>query len=455
MIRNQHSIDMCNGSIFPKMMQMAWPMVLSSLLSMSFSAADMIVVGNFGSEHAMAAVGSTGSIVSLLVNLFYGLSIGTGVLCARYIGAQDEKNVSETVHTSVVLSLISGVLLMVVGLCFSEQFLIWMNTPPEVLGPATVYLRIYFVTLIPAKVGAFTSTILNAQGDTKRPAYFGIIAGVVNVVLNLVFVIVLKLDVAGVAIATFISSTLSAGLTVRCLLRTEGCCRLYIRKLHLNKRITWELLRIGIPASLQNMAFALSNVVIQSSINSFGPIVMAGNAAAVKVEEFINIGLGTFTSSGSTFVSQNFGAKKYTRVDRSLRIACCCTVVCSVLICSLVLAFAKPLIGLFDPRPEILEPSLTRLWTICGFYALCGLMSCLSGAIRGLGHSALPSIVTVAGVCGFRLLWIFTVFQVPQYHTLQMLYLSYGSSWIITLAAHAISYVCVRRKLPRSDVGEE
>ena len=447
MALRQYRIDMCNGPILPKMLQMAWPGMLSNLLSMSFNAADMIVVGNFGSEHSMAAVGSTGSMIGLLVNLFFGLSLGTSVLCARYLGAKNEKQVSDTVHTSILFSVIGGLLLMVIGLCFSERFLYWMNTPEEVLGLSALYLRIYFVGMIPSMICSFASTILTAQGDTRRPALFGVIAGVLNVVLNLLFVIVLKMDVAGVAIATVISQTLSAALVIGCLMRETGPCRLNIRKLRIDASIALQILQIGIPSGLQNMAFSLSNVVIQSSINGFGPIVMAGNAAAVKIEEFVNVAMSPFWSSGGTFVSQNFGAKNYKRIGRVMRVTCVCTVISSVLASVLALVFAKPLVALFDPRPEVLGPAITRLWTICLLYFVCGLMSAFSGAIRGLGYSTLPALVTIVGVCGFRLLWIGTIFQVPAYHTLEMLYASYGISWSITFVAHVICFVLIRKKM--------
>ena len=447
MALKSHSLDMCNGPILPNLLKMSWPLMVSGLMNLAFNAADMIVVGHFGSENAMAAVGSTGSMVSLLVNLFGGLSLGTGILSARHLGARDEERVSETVHTSMTLSLFNGLFLAVIGLLFSGLFLRWMSTPDEVIGLSTLYLRIYFVGMIPGMISSFAGTILNAQGDTKRPALFGMLAGAINVALNLLLVIVFKMDVAGVAIATVVAQTFSAVMNVICLLREPGMCHLDIRKLRLNMKVTLEILRIGVPSALQNVAFSVPNVMIQSSINAFGPIVMAGNAVAVKIEEFINIAMVGFWSGGSTFVSQNFGAKKYKRIDRAVFVSGICTFVSSLTASILALIFARPLIGIFDPRPEVLEPAITRLWTICLLYFVCGLMSMFAGAIRGMGYSILPTVVTLVGVCGFRLLWLLTVFQIPRFHTLEMLYACYGISWTITLIAHVICFVRIRKKL--------
>ena len=450
MFSKRYSVDMCNGSILPKLLQIALPLMLSSILQLVFNAADVIVVGNFGSEHSLEAVGSNTSLINLLTQLFIGLSTGTNVLCARYMGAKDEENVSKTVHSAMLLGVICGAILTVVGLVLADDLLRLMQVPAEVIDLSLLYLRIYFLGMISVLVYNFGSSILRTKGDTKRPLYYLTLAGVVNVLLNLLFVVVFKMDVAGVALATVISQTLSAALVVACLMRETDAYRLFLRRLKLHASIVRQILRIGIPAGIQSTIFSLSNVVIQSAINSFGPVVMAGNAAASSIEGFLWASMGSFSQSALTFTSQNVGAGKYHRINRVLLVACGCSMVFSTLLGTLLYTFGEPLVGLYDPRPEILAPALERMGVATRFAFLGGLMECVSYVIRGLGYSVLPTVVSLLGACGLRVLWIVTIFQIPQYHTIPMLVAAYLLSWTITATAHLICFFIVRRRFPKT-----
>ncbi len=448
----KYEIDMCSGAILPKLLKLTLPLMLSSVLQLLFNAADIIVVGNFGSENSIAAVGSTTALVNLITNLFLGLSTGANVMTSRYMGANDNERVNRTVHTSILLSIISGAILTVVGVIFADKMLILMNTPPEVLELSTVYLRIYFGGMIAMMIYNFGSSILRSKGDTKRPLYYLAFAGVVNVVLNLIFVILLKMDVAGVALATVISQCVSAFLVIRCLMKESDGFHFDFKKLRLDRVITLKILGIGLPAGFQGVVFSLSNVVIQSSINSFGSIVMSGSAAAASIEGFVWVSMNSFSQGALTFVSQNIGAAKYSRINRITIIACACAAVTGLVLGNLAYIFGGPLLSIYDPRPEIIEPGLTRLSLVCVFYFTCGLMDCIVGAIRGMGYAVAPTIVSLLGACGLRILWIFTIFTIPEYHTEFMLFLSYPLSWTITFFAHFICFIIMRRKFPKHDL---
>ncbi len=441
-----YSIDMCNGKLLPKILMFSLPLMCSGVLQLLFNAADIVVVGRFGSEHSLAAVGSNTSLINLLTNLFVGLSIGSNVLAARFYGAKSEKELHDTVHTAVALSLVSGVILTIFGLLFAKQILLWMQTPEEVLSLAVLYLRIYFLGMTAVMVYNFCSSILRAVGDTKRPLYFLLFSGVINVILNLLFVIGLHLDVAGVAMATVISQCISAGLILRCLLHEQEAYRLCIREIRFHKKKVKQILQIGLPAGVQGTIFSLSNVVIQSSINSFGAVVMAGNTAAANIEGFVYVAMNSFHQAAVSFVSQNFGAGKYKRIGK---IACCsllCVLVTGMVLGSAAVLFGRPLLGIFSPRELVIEHGMVRMRMICGAYALCGLMDVMVGVLRGLGYSVMPMIVSLLGACGLRLLWIFTVFQIPSWHTTKVLYLSYPVSWGITFLVHVICFLVIRKK---------
>ena len=451
MTNSRHGIDMTTGAILPKILKFTLPLMLSSVLQLLFNAADIIVVGNFASDNSLAAVGSTTALVNLMTNLFLGLSTGANVLSAHYMGAGDDNRVSKTVHTSITLSIISGLIMTVIGVIFADKLLSLMDTPDEVIDLSTLYLRIYFCGMIAMMVYNFGSSLLRSKGDTKRPLYYLAFAGVINVVLNMIFVIIFKMDVAGVALATVISQCVSAFLVVRCLMKETDGFKLILKKLGIDKQITLKILRIGIPAGFHGVVFSLSNVVIQSSINGFGPVVMAANSAAASIEGFVWVSMNAFSQAAISFVSQNIGAGKYSRINKIAFTSCACAAVAGLVFGNLAYLFGEPLLGIYDPRPEIIPSGLIRMSLVCGLYFLCGLMDCCTGAIRGMGFAVAPTIVSLLGACGLRLLWIGTIFQIPDYHTEFMLFLSYPLSWGITFIVHLICFVIMRRKFPKED----
>ncbi len=441
-----YEIDMTKGPILKKLLALTLPLMLSSVLQLLFNAADIIVVGNFASEHSLAAVGSTTSLINLMTNLFLGLSVGANVLTSQFIGARDLKNVNKTIHTSVFLSLFCGIILTGIGVLFADKLLSLMQTPGEVLDLSALYLRIYFCGMPAMMVYNFGSSILRSKGDTRRPLYFLTAAGIINVLLNLFFVIKFQMDVAGVALATIISQYISAILIIICLMREEETFRFSFRRLVPDRRLIMKILQVGIPAGFQGVAFSLSNVVVQSSINGFGPVVMAGSAAAASIEGFVWVSMNAFSQGAITFMSQNVGAGKYGRMTKITFTTCACAAITGFVLGSLVCLFGEPLLGIYDPRQEILAPGLTRLNIVCGTYFLCGMMDCIVGNIRGMGYAIVPTLVSLMGACGLRILWIATVFQLPQFHTEFMLFLSYPISWGVTFTVHLICYIFMRKK---------
>ena len=449
--KKTYEINMTEGAILPKMLMFALPLMASSMLQLLFNAADVVVVGQFAGERALAAVGSNGALVNLLANFFIGLSIGANVLVARFYAAGQKEDVSRTVHTAITLSIISGIIMTLIGVVGARQILIWMNSPEDVLPLATLYLRIYFLGMIPMMVYNFGAAILRAVGDTKRPLYFLMISGGINVALNLVFVIVFKLSVAGVAIATVISESVSACLIIRCLIKEKGEIQLDPRKLRIDKKIMEKIISIGLPASVQGMVFSFSNVIIQSSINSFGTTVVAGNSAAANLEGFVYMSMNAFYQASVSFTSQNLGAGKTDRINKILFNAELCAIVTGLVMGRLVVFFGHPLLGLYTDSSAAILAGQKRLNVICGTYALCGIMDVVVGSLRGLGKSILPMLVSIVGVCGVRLVWIFTFFKEPYFHTPFSLYMTYPVSWVITFCAHFMCYALVRRHMRKQN----
>lgn len=447
-MKKSYEIDMCNGPLFGKILAFSIPLMLSGVLQLLFNAADIIVVGRFAGPTALAAVGSTTSLINLLTNLFMGLSVGANVLTARYYGAKKEQEVQDTLHSAILISIISGILLLILGITISEQILIWMGTPDDVLSQAALYLKIYFLGMPAMLLYNFGSSILSALGDTRRPLYYLSAAGIVNVILNIILVRNFRLGVAGVAIATVTSQTISAVLILYCLTQLDGCFRLNIHKLHLDKNKTLQIIRIGVPAGLQRMVFSLSNVLIQSSVNSFGSIAMAGNTAAMNIEGFIYMAMYTFHQTAMSFISQNFGAGKQDRI-RKILFQCLglVTMVGLVFGTSAYLAGA-PLLSIYSSDPEVIHYGLLRMSVICTTYCLCGIMDVMVGVLRGIGYSFMPMVVSLVGACGLRIVWIFTIFQ--WHRSLTSLYISYPITWIITGIAHMICYAIVRKRQLRS-----
>lgn len=440
-----YEIDMCNGPLFGKILAFSIPLMLSSVLQLLFNAADIVVVGRFAGSTALAAVGSTTSLINLLTNLFIGFSVGANVLTARYYGAKKEQDVQDTVHSAILISMIGGIVLLILGVTITRQILFRMGTPEDVLPQAALYLKIYFIGMPATLLYNFGSSILRAIGDTKRPLYYLSAAGMINVALNLFLVIQFQLGVAGVAIATVTSQTISALLVLRCLSRLEGCCRLDMKKLRLNRDKTVQIVRIGFPAGLQGMVFSLSNILIQSSVNSFGSIAMAGNTAAMNIEGFIYMAMNTFQQTCLNFSSQNYGAGKPERIRKVLFL--CLGMVTTVgLVCGIGAFLAgKPLLSIYSSDPEVIEYGLLRMSIICTTYCLCGIMDVMVGALRGIGYSFMPTIVSLLGACGLRILWIFTFFQWNR--SLTSLYISYPITWIITGITHMICYAIIWKKV--------
>ena len=445
--RSKYEIDMCSGSILKKMLLFTIPLMLSSILQLLFNAADVVVVGRFAGDNSLAAVGSTTALINMLTNLFMGLSIGANVTAARDYGAKREEELSRTVHTAMMLSLISGLLLTVIGVFGAGKMLELMQTPEEVLPLASVYLRIYFAGITANMIYNFGSALLRAVGDTKRPLYYLLGAGVINVLLNLLFVIVFHMDVAGVALATVISQIISAFLVVRCLMLEKGGIRFILKKLGISRPKLFMIMRVGLPAGFQGIVFALSNVVIQSSVNGFGNIIVAGNSAAGNIEGFVYVSMNSFYQAAISFVSQNFGAGRYDRINRIVLTAQGCVITVGLLMGNLAVFFGEPLLGIYSDTPDVIAAGMIRLKIICGTYALCGIMDVMVGALRGIGYSVMPMIVSLLGACGLRLLWLATVFQMPEYHTIETVYLSYPITWTITLAVHIICYIWARGRI--------
>jgi putative MATE family efflux protein len=446
-MKKKYEMDMCSGSVLKKMIVFALPLMCSSILQLLFNAADIIVVGRFAGDNALAAVGSNTALINLLTNLFVGLSVGANVLTAQYYGAKHEGDLRDTVHTAMTLSIYSGIFLTVVGIALARVLLELMQAPEEVLGLAVLYLRIYFLGMTATMVYNFGSAILRAVGDTKRPLYYLLGAGIVNVVLNLFFVIVLKMGVAGVAAATAISQSISAALVVRCLVLEKGGIHLDLKALGIRREKLFKIMQIGLPAGFQGMVFSLSNVVIQSAVNSFGAISVAGNSAASNIEGFVYMAMNAFYQATISFTSQNYGAKQYKRIYKILFVGELYVIVTGLLLGNLAVYFGQSLLGIYSSNPDVIAAGMSRLRIICFTYALCGIMDVLVGALRGIGYSIVPMIVSLVGACGLRLLWIATVFKIPQYHTLRTVYLSYPITWTITLCVHALMFFILARKV--------
>ena len=445
-MKKSHSIDMCSGSLADKLLLFALPLMASSLLQLLFNAADVVVVGRAVGPEALAAVGSNTSLINLMINLFVGLSVGTNVVVSRDLGAGRHDNVCRSVHTAMTLAMASGVAMMLFGTMMARRLLEWMSSPTDVIDLATVYLRIYFLGMPANLVYNFGAAILRAQGDTQRPLYFLTFAGVVNVVLNLIFVLGCRLGVAGVALATIIAQYISAGLVVRCLMREQGPLHLELKQLGLTKKVVIQIVKVGLPAGFQGVVFSLSNVVIQSSLNSFDdPVLVAGSAAGSNIEGFVYVTMNAFHQAAISFVGQNYGAAKCDRVDRVAWQCVCFAALFGIAFGNLAYMFGAPLAGIYAPgKPDVVNQALVRMLYICCPYFICGMMDTLVGVLRGLGSSMIPMVTSILGACGLRLLWVAYVF--PRYRTPACLYLSYPVTWTITALFHFLFLMLVVRR---------
>lgn len=448
-MKKSYEMDMCSGPILKKILIFSIPLMLSGVLQLLFNAADVIVVGRFAGSQSLAAVGSTTALINLLINIFIGLSVGANVVVARAYGGKRERDVSESVHTAIALSLVSGVLLIIMGLAFSRLLLEMMGTPDDVLDKAALYMRIYFAGMPVVMLYNFGSAILRAVGDTRRPLYYLSAAGVVNVLLNLFFVIYLHMDVAGVALATVISQAISAFLVLRALGQSEGGLKLELKKIKIYKNKMFQIFKIGLPAGMQGAIFSISNVLIQSSVNSFGSVAMAGNAASANIEGFVYNAMNAVYQTNLSFTSQNMGGKKYTRITK-IMFTCLGTVTAVGMLLGFgAYAFGGELLRIYSTDQEVIQFGMLRMSIIATTYFACGWMDTMVGSLRGIGYSVLPMIVSLTGACGLRILWIFTIFA--QHRTLASLYISYPVSWVITAGAHLICYFIITRKMPKKD----
>ena len=447
MFIKSRQIDMTNGPILEKLLRFSIPLILSSLLQLLFNAADIIVVGRFAGDNSLAAVGSTGSLINLLVNLFMGLSIGTNVVVANFFGAGNSKQIKASIHTAILLSILSGIILTLIGVPLAKPILTLMKAPKEVLNLAAIYLRIYFSGMTATMIYNFGSAILRAKGDTQRPLFILFISGLLNVILNLIFVIIFKMDVSGVALATIISQLLSAILIIAILIKEKDDFHLDLKQLKINIPIFLKIVKIGIPAGFQGIMFSFSNIIIQSSINSFGATLIAGNSAACNLEGFVYTSMNGFSQGALTFCSQNYGAGKIKRIKKVVWESQLSIIVIGSLLSTIFLLFRRSLLGFYTSNPQVIEEGISRMWVIFSTYFLCGMMDSMASSIRGIGHSLPPVIMSMLGACVFRIIWLLTIFQIPTFHTPFIIFLSYPISWILTFTAQLIYFLVHIKKL--------
>ena len=444
-------INMTEGPILPSIIRYTVPIMLSSILQLLFNAADLVVVGRFCNDLCVGAVGATGSLVSLITNLFIGCGAGVAVCTANAIGSGNKDLTQKIVHTAIPLAAILGLGMSIIGLVFSGPMLKIMSTPSDILPLSTLYLKIYFLGALPNFIFEFGAAILRASGDTKTPMKYLIIAGATNLCLNIIFVTAFGMDVDGVATATVIAQTLSAILMIITLLRRNDECKLVLKKMKIRLSIFKKIAKIGLPAGLNGSIFSISNMIVQSSINSFGSsAIVSGNAAAASLEAFVYVAMNAFYQTSLNFTGQNMGAGNFKRVSRVLRRNILCVAVVGTLGGILINIFAKPLLSLYVPGNELaIETGVTRLMFICLPYALCGIMEIFTGAVRGMGASLTTLFISISSVCGIRLVWIFTVFQLPNFHKLEWLYVSYILSWLGCILALLVAYNIINKHKKR------
>lgn len=447
MKKRKHEIDMCNGPLLGKVLLFSLPLMLSGILQLLYNAADVAVVGRFAGSTSLAAVGSTGSLINLMINLFIGLSVGASVVVARNLGAHDFRKAHDSVHTAIAISLVAGIVTLIIGVSLSKLFLSLMDMPSDVIDLATLYMRIYFLGMPGLMVYNFGSAILRAMGDTMRPLYFLTISGIVNIVLNLFFVCIFHMDVAGVALATIISQYISAALVVICLLRLDNCCHLNIKEITFHKSEVFEMIKVGLPAGIQGSLFSISNVLIQSSINSFGSTVMAGNAAASNIEGFTYTAMNSVYQAAVTFVSQNVGAKKPERISRVAIVTLLTVTAIGLIMGGASYLGGETLLKIYSTDSAIIPYGMIRLRYICLTYFLCGIMDVFVGLLRGMNCSTIPMIVSIFGSCVFRVLWVYTVFRANP--TQETLYIAYTISWSICAAVHFICFLIIKKRLTK------
>ena len=438
---------MCNGTIMDKLISFSIPLMLSGILQLMFNAVDIVVVGRFSGSQALAAVGSTTALINVFTNLFIGISLGANVLAARYYAAGKTKEMSETVHTAIALALVSGVAMAVIGVVFARGALEIMGTPDDVIAKSTLYMQIYFCGMPFFMMYNYGAAILRAVGDTKRPLIFLIVSGVINAVLNLFLVIVFHLDVAGVGIATVISQLVSCILVLRCLHHTESSYQLHLAKLRIRSVYLKQIFEVGVPAGIQSTVINISNAMLQSSVNSFGSIAMAGYTASNNIFGFLYVSVNSFTQACMSFTSQNFGVKKLKRMDRVLIDCMILSVVVTLILGSSVYVFGPELLHIYSDQADVIQYGMEIFSYTTVTYFLCGLMDLFPGALRGMGYSTVPMILSIIGTVGVRIIWIYGLF--PSHRSLTFLFLSYPVSWIATIIMQVICFWFVRKKIHR------
>ena len=451
--KNKYEIDMCNGTIMDKLISFALPLMVSSILQLLFNAVDIIVVGRFTGSQALAAVGSTTALINMFVNLFIGVSLGANVLSARFYAAGKEREMSETVHTAMTFALISGIVMVFVGLFCARGALELMDTPADVIDQAALYMKIYFCGMPFFMLYNYGAAILRAVGDTKRPLLFLIISGAVNAALNLFLVIVFSMGVAGVAIATVFSQIISCVLVLECLLGTDSCYRLQITKLGIKWEYLVQIFQVGVPAGIQSVVINFSNVLLQSSVNSFGSIAMAGYTAANNIFGFLFVSVNSITQACMSFTSQNYGAGKKKRMDRVLVDCMILSVIVAVTLGGGANLFGSQLLHIYTTEADVIACGTEILLYTTLTYFLCGIMDLIPGALRGMGHSAVPMILSIIGTVGTRIFWIYEVF--PMHRSLMVLFLSYPASWTVTILLQAVCFYFVRKKVHSTMPQEE
>ena len=445
MKNNKYEIDMCNGTIMDKLISFALPLMISGMLQLMFNAVDIIVVGRFTGSQALAAVGSTTALICTFTNLFIGVSLGANVLAARFYASGKTKEMSETVHTAILLALISGIAMSIIGILCARESLVLIATPDDIIGQAALYLRIYFLGMPFFMLYNYGAAILRAVGDTKRPLMYLIAAGTANAVLDLILVIIFKMGVAGVAIGTITSQFISCVLVIRCLCKTDAIYKLYISKLRIKKYYLIQILKVGLPAGIQSTVINFSNVLLQSSVNSFGEIAMAGYTAANNILGFLYVSVNSVTQACMSFTSQNYGVRKFKRMDKVLVDCAILSIIVSVVIGGGSYLLGHQILGIYTKQEDVIQCGMEILSISTIPYFLCGLMDMIPGSMRGVGYSAVPMLLSIIGTVGTRLVWIYGVF--PEHRSLYVLFMSYPVSWGLTIVMRAICLVFVRRKI--------
>ena len=441
-------MDMCSGPLMGKLISFAVPLILSSNLQLLFNAVDIIVVGKYSGSHSLAAVGSTTALINLLITLLIGISLGTNVLAGRFYACHDEEKMQQVVHTSMAFALAGGTVIGLLGILGSGPALHLMGTPDSVLKDALLYIRVYFLGMPFFMMYNYGAAVLRAVGDTKRPLLYLVIAGILNAGLNMILVIVFHMGVLGVAVATVISQIVSCLFVLKCLLKTDGCYKLHIEKMKINTDYLLPLFRIGLPAGIQSLVINFSNVLLQSSVNSFGDIAMAGYTAANNIFGFLYVTVNSFSQTCMSFMSQNYGAGKRKRMDRVFWDCMLLSVGVTLTLGCGVYYFGEQILGIYTPSPQVIQCGMEVFLYTTTTYFICGIMDLIPGAMRGVGYSTVPMILSVIGTVGVRIFWIYCVF--PTHHALDILFISYPLSWIITVIMQVICFIFVRRRVRKS-----